>query len=112
MVAPRASAHAVIFWVSAVLGRAEVSEAPTTATDFGRKNVSRSRSRMVTGRPVMSVLGAGASALAFERAVALLAGISVQVPSSARAGHARRATGVATGVPPGIVGAPGDRYRI
>ena len=52
--APRSSAHSVIFWVSAVLGRALLSEAPTTATLLGRKNVSRSMERRVVGRPVMS----------------------------------------------------------
>ena len=54
-VAPRSSAHAVIFCVRAVFGRALVSEAPTTATRFGRKKVSRSMERRAVGRPVMSI---------------------------------------------------------
>ena len=54
-VAPRSSAQTVIFWVSAVLGRALESDAPTTATRFGRKKVSRSMARRAVGRPVMSV---------------------------------------------------------
>ena len=54
-VAPRSSAQMVIFWVSAVLGRALESDAPTTATRLGRKKVSRSMERRAVGRPVMSV---------------------------------------------------------
>src|ERR1700733_10219965 len=44
----------VILLVSAVFGRALESDAPTTATRLGRKNVSRSIWRRLTGRPVMS----------------------------------------------------------
>src|ERR1700677_5075971 len=70
----------VIFWVRAVLGRALESEAPTTATRLGRKNVSRSMSRSLMGRPVMSRAGP------LLAAPVARVGVAMSLPQSLRSG--------------------------
>ena len=92
-VAPRSSAQTVIFWVSAVLGRALVSEAPTTATRLGRKKVSRSMERSAVGRPVMSIPSPVAVvpvAMSLPRAAPSCAGVLLQQHPRPPQGFRRR----------------------
>src|SRR5436190_8316610 len=73
MTAPAFSAQPRIFRVIAVLGRPGVSDAPTTATVRGWKNVSRSMARSSTGRPVRSRrMGVGCRAVRGMRLLTIM----------------------------------------
>src|SRR2546429_3047736 len=73
MTAPAFSAQPRIFRVMAVLGRPGVSDAPTTATVRGWKNVSRSMARSSTGRPVRSRrMGVGCRAVRGMRLLTIM----------------------------------------